>query len=178
MSILIHNLKQFSVNVSDIKKVFISHNHYDHNGALDFLYDLKEKIEIYVPDNVNSYKRKYQKAKIFLIPELTEIEDNVYLSGHIGSSIKEQALFLKTKSKRIIMIVGCTHPGLENFIVKAREICDVKAIIGGFHGFRKFSYLNGVDFIGACHCTANINEIKKKFPNQYKKVCVGDTYSF
>ena len=49
---------------------------------------------------------------------------------------KEQALFLKTKENELIVIVGCSHPGLEKFILKAQELSSIKAIIGGFHGFR------------------------------------------
>ncbi|MFX1273668.1 MAG: MBL fold metallo-hydrolase [Promethearchaeota archaeon] len=176
--VLIHNINQFGVDLLDISKIIISHNHHDHNGALYDLYHLNNKISLYIPDNIENYQRQFSNAQIHLLTDCTEIEQNIYVSGQFGTSIKEQALFLKTGDHDLILLVGCTHPGLENFILEARKMNPIKAIIGGFHGFRKYSYLNGIDFIGACHCTANINDIKMKLPGNYRKVCVGDSYSF
>ena len=98
-----------------------------------------------------------------------EIDQNIYSSGQIGKSIKEQALLLKTRNNEIIILVGCAHPGLENFIMKAQEVSKVIAVIGGFHSFQKYSYLEGIDFIGS---------IQKRFPDQFKQICVGNSFSF
>ena len=73
--------------------------------------------------------------------------------------------------------MGCTHPGLENYILKAQEMGDIKAIIGGFHGFNKYSYLDGIDIISPCHCSIHIDEIQKRYPNQFRKMCVGDSFT-
>jgi 7,8-dihydropterin-6-yl-methyl-4-(beta-D-ribofuranosyl)aminobenzene 5'-phosphate synthase len=177
--VLVYNLKKFNVNVLDIKKIIISHNHHDHTGGLDGIYRLNSELEIYIPqEHALSYRRHYLNSTIISVENFFELENNVYSSGQLGEVIKEQALFLKTKDDKIIIIVGCTHPGLENFIVKAREIGKVIAVIGGFHGFQKYSYLNDINIIGACHCTSHISDIKKRFPNQFKEVCVGTHFSF
>jgi len=178
-NILVSNIKKAAVDISEIKKVIISHNHHDHLGGLEVIYTLNPNIEIYSPYDFSSYKRFFPEAKIHSISELTEIEKNIFISGHLGGGfMKEQALFLKTKADRFVILVGCSHPGLENFIMKAKKKNDIKAVIGGFHGFQKFSYLEGIDTIGACHCTQYINEIKTRFPNQFKKICVGDSLKF
>ncbi len=178
-NILIHNIRKVDVNISEIKKVVISHYHHDHAGGLEGIYNLNPNIEILTPNDFTSYKRAFPKAKIHSISNLTEIEKYVFLSGKLGGEfMKEQALFLKTENDQFVILVGCAHPGLENFIIKAREKHDIKAVIGGFHGFRKFSHLEGIDTIGACHCTQYVNEIKNRFPNQFKKVCVGDSLNF
>jgi len=123
-------------------------------------------------------KRVFPEARIHGVDEMIMIEKNVYSSGQLGSRLPEQCLFLKTFDGSLLLIVGCTHPGLENFILKAREIGKIKAIIGGFHGFNKFEYLEGIDFIGACHCTAHIGSIQSMFPDQIKRICVGSSFSF
>ena len=178
--VLFNNLKRFNVEISDIKKVIISHSHLDHAGSLREIYVRNPNIEIYVPiGDEAAFKSAYLNAKIYGVSELTLIEKNLYSSGQFEwSHIREQALFLKTKENELILIVGCSHPGLENFILKAQEIGSIKAVIGGFHGFRKFSYLKDIEIIAACHCTQYIEEIKTRFPEQYKKVCVGQNLIF
>ena len=179
INVLIHNIKKTNVKISEIKKLVISHNHHDHLGGLEGFYNLNPNIEIFAPNDLTSYKKAFPEAKLHSISELTEIEKKVFLSGQLGGGfMKEQALFLETKDNQFVLIVGCTHPGLENFISKAQKTNKIKAIIGGFHGFREYSYLEGIDFIIPCHCTQNVKEIQKRYPNQFKKICVGDSFKF
>lgn len=175
---LSHNIKHFGINLKEIKKIIISHNHYDHNGALSHLWRENNNITLYIPDALEEYEQHFPNACIHSFKEFTEIEKNIHVSGQLGTSIKEQALLLKSNKNEWIMLVGCTHPGLEAFIIEARKVLPIGAIIGGFHDFRKYSYLEGISFIGACHCTMNVGSIKERFPDQYRRVCVGDTFSF
>ncbi len=178
--ILIHNINKFNVDISNIKKVVISHEHFDHAGGLDGLLQINPNLDVFIPmDSEISFKRAFPGVSFNGVAQLTEIEKNIFSSGQIGGSyMKEHALFLRTKDNEIIIIVGCAHPGVEQFIVKAKKMADIKAIIGGFHGFRKFSFLDGIEFIGACHCTQYLDSIKERFPNQFKRICVGDKFLF
>ena len=177
--ILLHNLEQLSIKPKQITKIIISHDHHDHSGGLKAIYAHNQNLEIYVPyQNKHSFVRTYSKANVIGVSNLTKIEKNVFSSGQIGSLIKEQALYLETEKNEIVILVGCTHPGLEKFIVKARELGEIKAIIGGFHGFNNFSYLDNIELIGACHCTRHLELLKKQFPKQFHQVCVGSTFSF
>jgi 7,8-dihydropterin-6-yl-methyl-4-(beta-D-ribofuranosyl)aminobenzene 5'-phosphate synthase len=178
-NILIHNLSKFNVQIKDIKKVIISHDHFDHTGGLSVILKHNPDIDVFIPhDDLMRLKRVFPEARIHGVDESTMIEENIFSSGQLGSRFTEQCLYLKTLDGDILLIVGCTHPGLENFIIKARDIGKIKAIIGGFHGFNKFAYLEGIDFIGACHCTAHARSIQKRFPDQFKKICVGSSFSF
>ena len=122
--VLINNIKKFNVDISDIKNVVISHSHFDHTGSLREIYVKNPNIIIYVPfGNENGFKSAYQNARINSVSNLLEIEKNIYSSGQFKwSHIYEQALFLKTKESEIIIIVGCSHPGLEKFILKAKTM--------------------------------------------------------
>ncbi len=179
-NILIHNIKEFNVDISAIKNVIISHNHHDHAGGLAKILQINPIVNIYVPiDEVKSFSRVFPNKQIKGVSEMTEIEKNFFISGQIkGSFNSEQSVFLKTKDNEFIILVGCAHPGLEKFIMKAQNISRIRAIIGGFHGFKKLSYLEDIDFIGACHCSKYYNFIKETFPRQYKRICVGDNYIF
>lgn len=179
-SILIHNLNEFNVDVSAIKNAIISHNHHDHAGGLATLLQINPIIKVYVPiDELKAFSRVFPNKHIYGVSEMIEIEKNLFISGQFkGSFNSEQSVFLKTKDYEFIILVGCAHPGLEKFIMKAQNISKIRAIIGGFHGFKKLSYLEGIEFIGACHCSKYYDFIKETFPRQFKRICVGDNYLF
>jgi 7,8-dihydropterin-6-yl-methyl-4-(beta-D-ribofuranosyl)aminobenzene 5'-phosphate synthase len=178
--ILVQNINKFNVKVSEIKKVIISHNHYDHAGGLKEIYRINPDIEIYVPlRDIKSFIKAYPEAQVQGISDIIEVDKNIFSSGQFGSRfLAEQSLFLKTEMGSLILLVGCSHPGLEQFILKGQTISNIRAVIGGFHGFRDLSFLEGIEFVGACHCTQKIREIKQRFPEQFKDVCVGNSYSF
>lgn len=180
-NILIHNLNKFNINISDIKKVIISHNHYDHAGGLKEFYKINHDIEIYVPfQDTKSFIGAYPEAQVKGISDMFEIDKNIFSSGQFGAkSLIEQAIFLKTRENSLIIVSGCAHPGLEVFILKSQTLSNkIKAVLGGFHGFRELSFLEGIEFIGACHCTQKMREIRNKFSRQYNVICVGNSYLF
>ena len=176
---LVHNIEKSDVEISDIKKVIISHNHQEHSGGLEEIYNRNSDIEIYVPtENFITYRRKYSKSKVIEVSEFTEIDTNIYSTGQLGTYLKEQALLLKTFDDEIIVIVGCCHPGLDEIISMAKSLGPVKAIVGGFHNTRNFIALQNIKFIGACHCTQHIDLIKEKFPEQYESIGTGKLLTF
>ncbi len=177
--ILEHNLTRLGVDVSEIKKVVISHNHIEHSGGLDDLYNKNQDIEIYVPiENLKVFRKKYSKSIIYAVSELTEIDKNIYLTGQIGTYLKEQSLFLKTLSNELIMIVGCSHPGLDEILSIGKNIAKIKGVIGGFHNLRNFSSLSGLSLIAPCHCTQHKDLIKQRFPKEFREIHVGDSLIF
>ncbi|MFX1444424.1 MAG: MBL fold metallo-hydrolase [Promethearchaeota archaeon] len=176
---LIHNIGKCGIELSDIKKVIISHNHQEHSGGLEELYNRNPKIEIYVPiENFITYNRKYSKSKVMGVLKFTEIDTNIYSTGQLGNYLKEQALFLKTYEDKIIILVGCAHPGLDEIIMMAKSIAPIKAIIGGFHNSRNLISLQNIEFIGACHCTQNLDLIKQRYPEQFNDINVGKAIEF
>ena len=178
--ILIHNIKKLNIEVSVINKVIISHNHHDHAGGLARILRENPSIKVYVPmDDLKAFSKAFSNKNIHGVSDMIEIEENFFISGQIkGSFNSEQSLFLRTKENEFIILVGCAHPGLEKFIIKAQNISRVRAIIGGFHGFKNLSYLKDIEFIGACHCSKYYNFMREAFPQQFKRICVGDNFFF
>ncbi len=177
---LLHNINEFDVEIEDIKKIIISHDHIENSGGLIGIYNRNPDIDIYVPnESFIQYNRKYKEAQVHGILDAIEIEPSIYSTGQIGNYLKEQALLLRTEDEGLVLIVGCAHPGLEEFLFTINDYKKyVKAIIGGFHSFRKYPYLEGVDFIGPCYCSEHSDEIQKRFPEQYQKICVGSSLCF
>jgi len=162
---LLYNMKKLGIDPKDIEIVVISHNHWDHTGGLNgFLKENGNKAKVINPDDFSKPNK---------------ITENVYSTGALDSLMapKEQSLFIKTK-KGLVVIVGCSHPGVDKILDVAENFGRIYAIIGGFHGFSKLERLEGIKIIGACHCTQYMREIKEKFPQQFKEIKAGNVLEF
>lgn len=178
-NILIHNLKEAGVNASDIKKIVISHDHQEHSGGLNGIYNRNPNLEIYVPiENQVNFNRKYPLAQVYGVAEVLEIDENMFISGQLGNYLKEQAMLLKTEYEKSILLVGCCHPGLYDIFNAFKYPGKINAIIGGLHDARSFTCLESVDFIGACHCTRNKDILEMRYPNKFHKIIVGENFLF
>jgi len=178
-NILLHNLKRSGVDVSEIHKVVISHDHPEHSRGLDELYKKNQSLQIYVPiESQVKYERKFRMSQVFGLSELTEIDENVYLTGQVGNYLKEQSLLLKTTAGRAILLVGCCHPGLYEIFKTFKCNGNTKAIIGGLHDTRTFTCLEPLEFIGACHCTRNSDILKLRYPEKFHEIVVGEYLTF
>lgn len=171
-NILLYNMERFGVTKEDIDTIVISHDHWDHMGGLTHI--LHPDVKVYVP---NSFSRQLkneisQKADVIETTGLKIIAPDVYTTGEMGDKIKEQALLLKM-NQGIVVVTGCAHPGLENFIDAAADLGDPHGVIGGFHKFNNFECLRDISLIMPCHCTKYKDEIKKLFQNQYMECRAG-----
>ena len=78
----------------------------------------------------------------------------------------EQSLVVKTE-RGLVVIDGCSHPGVGNILQAASQFGRVYALIGGLHGFREFALLKDLGLVCPCHCTQHISEIKRLYPEKY-----------
>ncbi|MFX0077118.1 MAG: MBL fold metallo-hydrolase [Candidatus Hermodarchaeota archaeon] len=177
--ILLHNLNELGMDVADISKVVISHNHPEHTKGLESIYKKNSNLEIYVPkENYVTYNRKYPLAKVYGVSEVTEIEKNIYLTGQLGNYLKEQAMLLRRQDEKGILLVGCCHPGLNEIFSAFSHFGKIEAIIGGLHNIRVFSSLDSLKFIGACHCTKYLDILRVKYPKKFHDIKVGEVLLF
>ncbi len=158
--ILLSNMKALGIEPENIDIVFLSHNHWDHVGGLDSLISMNPKIKVYEPDFS-------LKPKEFL-PGFT--------TTGILSGI-EQSLMIKT-GKGLVVIGGCSHPGLEDILDVARRFGKIYAVIGGFHGFNRFDALKDVELILPCHCTQYKKEICELYPKNCSSCGAGKIIEF
>jgi len=113
---------------------------------------------------------------------LKRLSENVALTGTCGkeNEVGEQALILKIPATNdCILIVGCSHPGLEAFASRLGKYGHLKYIIGGLHGFDNINWLKNQDLTGLYigHCTEKYNVIEKNIPLT-SKISVGVKYNF
>lgn len=177
---LLENLEYLKIDLKDISKIVISHDHWDHQGGLWALLEKRPGITVYsCPGFTQEFKDKVNKlgGKLVELKDLTVISEGIYSTGEIigsydGDSISEQVLLCKT-SGGLSVITGCAHPGIISIVDKAKELFprqELNVLMGGFHLYKSskeevsavYDRLKTYGFKKYCgtHCTG---DIAKKF---------------
>jgi len=179
-SVLLSNMKMLNINPQSIEIVVISHIHADHLGGLGGFLPKNPRVSVYVPASFpESIKEEIRLfgAECRSVEKAIPIVRNVFSTGEMGTSIKEQSILLDTP-KGVIVMTGCAHPGIVNIIKKAKKIRPDKQIylvMGGFHLggvsdsklrsiIREFRNL-GVRKVGPCHCSGD--RCRELFAEEY-----------
>lgn len=165
---LLHNMKKFGIEPSEIDKVVISHRHWDHSGGLGCIRE--KEMDVYLPKSFTEYVGEETKFRFKLheVGDPQKITDRVWSTGELKNETEEQALAVETENG-ILVIVGCSHPGVDKILKAASEFGEIKGIVGGLHGFDKYEALEGLDLIVATHCTKNKEKIAELYPKEYSE---------
>jgi 7,8-dihydropterin-6-yl-methyl-4-(beta-D-ribofuranosyl)aminobenzene 5'-phosphate synthase len=165
-NVLLSNLEKLGVRPEEIKRVVISHAHWDHLGGLPHI--RRQDLQVYVPQSFSKRLRGELASRFDLheVKDAQQIREGVWTTGELGKGIKEQALVLKT-SKGLVVVVGCSHPGVRNIFSVASKFGKIWGVVGGMHGFDDYALLEGLDLIVPTHCTANKRKIAELFPEAY-----------
>ena len=166
-SILLDNMKDLDIDPRSIKEVFISHNHFDHVGGLSDFLRINPTVKVYLPPSCSEPSGIKEVIKV---SEPLRIRKNIFSTGELQEI--EQSLVVKT-DKGLVVIVGCSHPGVENILKVASQFGKVYALIGGFHGFSQFKLLKDIELICPTHCTQYKSRIKSLYPKKYIEGGVG-----
>jgi len=156
-SILLHNMKGLEITRHDIGIVVISHSHWDHIGGLQHIMVANKDAELYVPQ---SFRGEVTARKVTGVTTPFEIRHDVFTTGELEGI--EQSLVIGT-DKGLLVVVGCSHPGVGRILDAASRFGKVYGIAGGFHGFHDFDRLTALSLICPCHCTQHKSEIKSLF---------------
>ena len=157
--ILLKNMEKLGINVMEIKEIFISHSHWDHTGGIDAILNLNKNVKIYVPESF-----KLSRKNVFPIKNATKIHENVFSTGELMGI--EQSMIIK-KNEKLIILVGCSHPGIKNILMAAKKFGRPYALMGGFHGFDEYEILEELSIVCPIHCTQHKKEIKLRYPEKY-----------
>jgi len=161
------NAQKLGVNLSSVDAIFISHWHIDHCGSLTHILPLSRRpIHVYVPSENPSAMRAIKEAQGIPVvcPRPAGLLEGVLSTGKMWGGISEHSLIMRLKGKGLVVLTGCSHPGVMNIIKRAREVSGINkihAVIGGFHissmeeGMKVAEFLRslGVKKVSPCHCT-------------------------
>ena len=164
--ILLENMKKLHIEPEMIQEVFISHAHFDHTGGLPSFLEANP-VKTYIP---SSCPRPSSSKEVIKVKEPLYIHDNIFSTGEIKNV--EQSLVVKTENGTVL-VVGCSHPGVNNILKAASQFGKPYAIIGGLHGFRDFGLIRDLKFICPTHCTQFKSKIKALYTEKYIEGGVG-----
>ncbi len=137
--ILLHNLARLGIAPESIDAVVLSHSHGDHTGGLEALLDRNPLVTVYVPESFGKtfeHDLRRRGTKVEPVGAPRHLRANLYSTGELGESTREQALIVEAPSG-LVVLTGCVHPGVEAMAQSARAYRGRKAqlqlLMGGFH---------------------------------------------
>ncbi len=169
--VLKSNMKAAGVFPSDVEAVFISHDHWDHTGGLDFVVRNNPHIELFLPEE-DCYKYESglpEETVCVPVSAPTYIGERLISTGvmptGLDSPAYEQSLIVSTRLG-FVLLTGCSHPGIVEIAKRATLICGERLFltVGGFHLYktdvstvRKVAteLMNFTSYVAPCHCTGD-----------------------
>ncbi|MFP4169687.1 MAG: MBL fold metallo-hydrolase [Methanomassiliicoccales archaeon] len=158
------NAETLGVDLGQVGKVVISHDHGDHAGGMGILEEMGE-VEVYLLPSfarrLREQVRRYPNAALREVNGPAEIAPGVMTNGGLGRSLKEQSLLVGEGD--ITVVTGCAHPGVGHILADASRWGRVNGLIGGLHGFSDLERLDSLDLVVPCHCTRMKSQILERF---------------
>jgi 7,8-dihydropterin-6-yl-methyl-4-(beta-D-ribofuranosyl)aminobenzene 5'-phosphate synthase len=170
--------------------VVVSHDHPDHVNGLPYVSDIRDNLTLYTP--YYGFAKSWT-SDLFQI----EVEESAEVSpgiSIIGMGFEdalvhsEEALVFNVENLGLVILVGCSHPGVENIVSTAIDVLnmdDVYMVLGGFHmtmenqetisGTIDALVDMGVENIYPIHCSGQetIDYLESNYPTNYGDAAVG-----
>ena len=130
-----HNAKTAEIDLRRLDFVAVSHRHGDHTTGLNYLLKINPEVTVYIPNEKLGPFKSGSSANFVRLDTLTEVAKGVYLIPTKSRTPKLQELSLALQtSEGLVLVVGCSHPGIETIVDAASAIDErIYNIFGGFH---------------------------------------------
>lgn len=147
------------------------------------------------PPETMKFGTVFPGANIALIDKTTEVAPGITLIALVSDApgtkeLKELSLAIRTP-EGVVLVVGCSHPGIESIVAEAVKIDPhIHVIAGGFHLVTAQDAAIGkvvealhdtykVDFVAPGHCTGEptFAALQKAFGDRYLYAGLGTTLS-
>jgi len=172
-----YNAGELGVDLGRLDWGFLSHHHYDHKGGYPAVARARPGLRVYVPPGETGDMASWGLEPVILRGP-ARLAGEAYSTGPLASSlwgIEEQALAVTVEGLGPVVIVGCSHPGVDRLAEAAARILgvsEVAVVIGGFHGpsTATLDRLAGIArWICPTHCSGvEAKEyVRREYPDKY-----------
>ncbi len=173
-----NNVKALGIDLGRVDAAFLSHYHADHYGGFRYVGEVRRGLVVYVPEEDRVLARWGLKPIVVDSPR--EVLEDALTTGVMrGMGVNEHSLAIKLDGYGPVVIVGCSHPGIDNIVRRVYEMLgSVYLVIGGFHGPSR-SQLDAVaryaKYICPAHCSGDEarSYVKSHYPEKYCGVKTG-----
>lgn len=124
------------------------------------LLKLNKEAKVYVP---SSCPKISGAGEVVSVKGPFQIHENIFSTGELMDI--EQSLAVRTR-EGLVIVNGCSHPGVKAILQAASSFGKVDALIGGLHGFRDLDLIKDLKLVCPCHCTQFKSEIKRFYPEK------------
>lgn len=181
-------------DLSRIRHVVLSHEHWDHVDGLSKLAENHSTATLYICPHTESSVKDWIKGlgmPVVEVDDWLEIEKGVFISGEIAGSwsghfMGEQTMVIQ-EEPWLSILTGCAHPGLFPILqrVRSRFADPIALLMGGFHlmnssteeimialeTLRRF----GVQRVAPTHCTGEsaVSALREAFGSRFVEVVEG-----
>jgi len=178
-----YNSSKLGVDLGGLEWGFLSHHHRDHSGGFEYVALVKPGLTVYVPPGDTSYLERIGLTPI-VVEEPYRIREDVWSTGSLNAYYRsdllwEHGLVVKT-SQGPVLIVGCSHPGVDVLAEKAYEVTGEKLylVIGGFHAPSREELDRLAEltrYIAPTHCSGDDAKryVERNYSDKYVKVKTG-----
>ncbi len=160
-ALLLENMAQLGIDPGSIDELFLSHVHFDHIGGLSAFLSVNGHARIYAPSSLRGIR---PAREVVYIDEARPLHPHFHTTGLLQGV--EQSLIVE-EEQGLVVVAGCSHPGVGAILNKAEEIGRPYALVGGLHGFDELDVLSQLQFVCPTHCTQKIAEIRTRYPDKY-----------
>lgn len=174
--VLVSNMRALDIDPASIRRLALSHDHWDHTGGLRAILTENPSMDVYIHDGFSKETlgviREYTKPHV--VEEWTKIANDIALTGPLGDGIREQSLAISTSGGYMI-VTGCAHPHIGRIVARVAREGRVWGAMGGFHTVtvEDIDALAGMKYLSASHCTDKIEEIRGRYPEAFRPGGVG-----
>jgi len=186
-----YNCKLLNIDLSKVSVIVLSHEHGDHVGGLSYVAKHASKATVYIPSemstSIKNWIRNLGFKKIVEVKKTTVISKGIAVIGELYGPPFEQALAINVEGVGLVVVVGCSHPGVDKIahkiVVESKE--KPYLVLGGFHMAsasggeinRVISNLiaDNIKYIAPMHCSgSNFRSIMDKdYHDKYLELHVG-----
>ncbi|MCE4628623.1 MAG: MBL fold metallo-hydrolase [Desulfurococcales archaeon] len=178
-SILCSNAEKLGVDLSTAAFAVLSHEHWDHYGGMACVAKARPGLTVYVPPGLHLWAKDLP-LKLVENRSGLNLSDRYALTPPLRAGpLFEHALSVRVGS-RIIVVVGCSHPGVDRLALEAARATGLRPIlvIGGFHGpspdqLDRLARIS--DYIAPAHCSGEeaYRYVESKYPEKLVAVRTG-----